>query len=140
MASWRPSGHGTKFGPDGSSYTGRFYKGQAFGKGKLWFRNILVYDGNFTQDKYHGRGTHFTLDGVFKYRGKSAYRMESGDGVLFATDGSHLNGSFKNGEPIAPFKVYTADGTLTYQGGWDGVPFGFDTSVETHQLQALGKW
>ena len=106
--------NGSYTGVDGHSYSGDFdEEGKYSGYGILKTKNGSVYEGEFFQNKQHGKGKQSILHPT---RSKAWYEGEffmgnwHGEGRLWSEDGSfEYKGEFQNYE-------MTGYGTLTWMG------------------------
>ena len=83
-----------------SYYEGEFENDKRHGKGKYYYNNKLVYEGDFSEDKYHGKGKIYYEDGR-TYEGEFTNGIRNGEGVEYGSNKKIIDeGEFENG--IAP--------------------------------------
>ena len=81
-------------------YEGEFQNDKRHGKGKYFYNNKLVYEGEFFEDKYHGKGKIYYEDGR-TYEGEFTNGVRNGEGIEYGSNKKIIDeGEFENG--IAP--------------------------------------
>ena len=80
------TGAGRHVYKDGSKYTGSFEGGVRQGRGTLRYPNGGYYEGEWAQDKYHGKGRYVCSGGVYvgtfeagELSGRGVFRWPNGD-------------------------------------------------------------
>ena len=109
-------------------YEGEFRNDKWHGKGKLtdeWG----VYEGGFKDGNFHGRGV-YKYDNGNRYEGEFKESRQHGDGTFYGPDGSVFKGSWKDGKPHGPGVLRTPEGKVI-RGEWENGTFkGGDTDRE----------
>jgi hypothetical protein len=82
------------------TYSGDFSKDKYSGKGKSYGRNkVIIYDGEFSNDKYDGKGKLYYNNGKLKYDGEFSNNKYNGKGTLYNEDGSiKYSGEWSKGD------------------------------------------
>jgi hypothetical protein len=155
------NGLGTLYsGPDDLWYVGGWKDGEFHGKGKVYIEGTVVYDGDwiehnkdgfgkeyyqinaslkyegdFSNDLYHGQGAFYFMngskfvgqfvegefgEGTFYEKINEKYeaveQVENGTGKKFFVNGDYYTGELISGIPNGTGKYYQADGYLLYEG------------------------
>ncbi|KAL4476622.1 hypothetical protein ABPG72_000781 [Tetrahymena utriculariae] len=135
-------GKGKLIFTDGSYYIGEFHNDQINGLGEYYSHdNKLIYQGEWSQNKYHGRGIHHNIlnnesqnelilavdyndftnyESLWTvYEGQFWEGKKNGTGLIHFIDGSQYFGGFKN-EQIDGAGVYTLNNESKQQltGSW----------------------
>jgi len=97
---------------DGHFYSGDFgSRGQYEGYGILKKpNNTFVYEGNFVNNKHHGKGKAVYNNGEFFYDGEWKNGQWSGNGILETKQGFKYSGELKDGEMTGYGKVTMPNG------------------------------
>ena len=115
-------GEGVAFSPSDQTvvYEGEFLDDCYSGKGKQYRLNQLVYEGSFLEGLYSGEGTLYASPQIVRYQGQFAKGVYQGAGVLYHPDGKQIlyEGSFAGGLYEGDGALYRADGSLLYTGGF----------------------
>lgn len=102
----KPDGKGTATFPSGEKYVGDLKDGKSHGRGVFTEPNIksrwingnppaIKYDGEWINDKRHGRGTGIWADGS-RWEGQWKNDAAQGEGTLFHSNGSKYVGEVIN--------------------------------------------
>lgn len=132
------NGVGTKFYNNGDYYLGYLKNGKANGTGKYYESDgYLLYDGEFLEDKYHGKGSYFIdewdvlvgqfikgeisqgkyyIDDRLIYDGQFEDYYFHGHGKLYKYGHLFYEGEFIEGSRSGYGKDYYIEGTLLYEG------------------------
>jgi hypothetical protein len=132
------NGVGTKVYNNGDYYVGNIKNGKANGSGKYYDSDShLVYDGEFLEDKYHGKGSYFideldVMEGQFIkgeisqgkyyvddrliYEGQFENSNFHGHGKLYIYDRLFYEGEFIEGSRSGFGKEFNIEGSLLYEG------------------------
>jgi hypothetical protein len=94
-----PHGKGKYYYKEGYIYDGEYKNGKRNGQGIFTNPNGEKYVGEFKDGKNHGQGTYTFPDGG-KYVGEYKNDMRDGRGKFTTSDGSTLSGEFKEGKFI----------------------------------------
>ena len=128
--------------PEGT-YRGPLVNGKATGHGVLTYKKDdrfgrISYEGDFKDNKKHGKGTHKLANGV-SYVGEFKDDKAHGQGTMKWTAGSY-EGEWKDDK-------YNGHGTLkwpdgkSYEGEWkDGYKHGQGTMKWTSGRSYIGEW
>jgi len=100
----------TKF-DDGGSYEGEFYNEKAHGKGVYMFSNGDRVEGEFNNGIPHGWATMIKADGN-KYVGEFRSGEFDGEGTYFASNGDKYSGEWANGVLHGKVTVTFANGEV----------------------------
>ena len=100
----------TKF-DDGGSYEGEFYNEKAHGKGVYMFSNGDRVEGEFNNGIPHGWATMIKADGN-KYVGEFRSEEFDGEGTYFASNGDKYSGEWANGVLHGKVTVTFANGEV----------------------------
>ncbi|MDB5282391.1 MAG: repeat protein [Bacteroidota bacterium] len=109
------SGYHTYVYPDGLSYTGYFQFSRRSGNGKLSRGILTVYDGEWANDTYNGKGT--LVNGSEKYVGNFVDGEKSGHGISTSATGDKFDGEWKNNKKRGQGTFIKANGDK-YEGEW----------------------
>jgi hypothetical protein len=134
-----PSGTGGYTFKDGSTYKGTFFKGLRHGRGILEYKDgSMVYDGDFVEDRKHGRALITFNNGVYDgemrddaREGYGVYRYSNGDsyegtwlnnkkhgnGLLKFANGGYFKGVWINGHKSGNGELITPEG-IRYVERW----------------------
>ncbi len=98
-------------------YIGSFENGKFNGQGKLTYSNGDTYEGEFKDNKKHGKGT-LLLDSVGEsYRGQFEDDMISGEGELSYPGGDRYQGQFQQNKKHGRGRYFRAVG-VELEGQW----------------------
>jgi hypothetical protein len=131
-------------------YTGQVNAAdQRHGRGRLEFQSGNVYEGDFKNDKRHGRGSFVQLMNLVMSEGRSTAGTYNGDwvddimegsGVYRFTTGDVYEGHLHHGEISGQGKMTYVDGS-TFEGKWHyGRWSGRGVAVDAHGIQTEGMW
>lgn len=76
---------------------GTFDNGNITGKGQLFCKNSLVFEGSFVSGVPNKDGKEFYPDGRIMFEGNYSRGLRNGRGKLYFKDGSYYLGCFKYG-------------------------------------------
>ena len=93
----------------GTVYEGEFIEQKYHGKGKFTDQHGNTYTGDFKDGKFHGEGSYITKDGR-EYQGEFIEGQFTGQGSYKDKEGTHYEGGFKNWS-------YDGEGSLKDSGG-----------------------
>ena len=91
-------GEGSLYKNNGDIIQGEFFEGK-IKKGKIMFKNMDEYEGNFKDEKMSGRGIYKYENGDI-YEGFFENNLFNGEGKMTKKDGEVKKGIFKDGELI----------------------------------------
>ena len=91
-------GDGSLYKNNGDIIQGEFFEGK-IKKGKIMFKNMDEYEGNFKDEKMSGRGIYKYENGDI-YEGFFENNLFNGEGKVTKKDGEVKKGIFKDGELI----------------------------------------
>ena len=116
-ANGNPHGHGTLFKADGGLLSCSFVNGQATGVGRLIDPWGAVYEGEFDDQKKHGKGKESykgtTYEGDFEYDSKTGY------GTYKTEDSYQYTGYFVNGKKQGEGKLEHLLIGSSYEGNFE---------------------
>ena len=101
---------------DASSYSGNYVMGKKHGKGKVSYKSMVGYQGDWFQDKMEGYGT-YVMGSKYYYVGNMRNNNFNGKGELNTPDGT-ITGKFRNGKPHGYCVQETSDGFQRLEGVW----------------------
>lgn len=118
---------------DGAWYVGEIADSMFNGHGKMFYPDSTVYEGNWKNGLWDGRGTVSFPDGD-SYRGDFREHQFSGYGKYIYSDGAVYEGNWKNGMFNGAGTMVYSDGSI-YAGEWtndrkNGVGVYFDSNNE----------
>lgn len=105
----KPSGKGRLYVRPDNYYSGCFLAGRKHGYGRQIGPNGLVYDGDWQNDRYHGRGELKTPD--TKYVGQFKNGKYHGDGVYSIGNEIEYDGQWSNGQKHGEGTLKNTHGT-----------------------------
>ena len=109
-------------------YEGEFKEDKLHGKGALYYEDgKLWYEGEFKEDKCHGKGKEYYESGELWYEGEFKEDMWHGKGNKYYKNGKMLyEGELIKGNLHGKGKLYYENGELCYEGNWkDGKRLSF---------------
>lgn len=137
-----PHGKGVMTVPDGPVITGDFKEGLADGYAKMDFLNGEVYEGEFKENKKHGKGVYVWPSGNDRqqYAGEFKNGLYEGEGIMTYYDGTKYEGSFKEDKRTGHGKLTYSDGA-SYKGyfengEWEGGVDSYDEVNLTEEENA----
>ena len=89
----KPHGKGKVFYVNGDVYEGDFVKGLRSGQGTYIFKDGEKYVGSFLEDRHHGNGTYFFADGR-RYEGDWENDFQQGNGTMYYPNGDKYAGEW----------------------------------------------
>ena len=89
-------------------YVGNLENGIRSGYGKLYEENILVYEGEWRNNKYDGRGKLYYKNGNINYEGNWC-NGEQYNGIKFSDNGSHL---FESAFDLSESIIFDQEGDI----------------------------
>lgn len=92
------NGLGTAVLPHGGRYVGEFREGVRKGSGSMTYPDGAQYDGNWQNDKPHGKGRLFSA-GKFEYTGEFSNGVRQGQGTLKVVGGKMYVGEWQDDVP-----------------------------------------
>lgn len=108
---------GVKLYPNLDRYKGEFIQGRREGLGLLTYANGTTYDGEWTNNLFHGHGTFTSFDFSSgtphrgqRYEGEYEFGRKHGKGLQHLIDGSVYDGAFAN-------NLFEGDGSLRTKAG-----------------------
>lgn len=107
-------GYGVKTYSDGSVYEGNFLNGERSGFGKCVKPSGNTYEGEWKNDRRHGKGVEWYSDGS-TYKGNFVDGRKHGLGIYRNPEGGSYEGKWKAGKPHGHGTETFSDGT-TYVG------------------------
>ena len=110
-----PQGNGEETFDDGSSFNG-FYLAGKKKHGKFLWKNGNYYEGEFSEDLFHGFGT-YQWRGQQKYEGNWKKGKMNGKGKITYVDGSYYDGEFCDGIKCGK-GIYFWNKDRYYEGEW----------------------
>ena len=96
-------------------YEGGFLQNQYHGSGKLYEKGNLLYEGEFQQGIYHGYGVLFNKERKI-YEGAFFNGLYEGAGMLYEKDRLLYTGGFAKGKYEGQGITFTPDGSKEYEG------------------------
>ena len=135
-------GSGKRFAGDGRLiYDGEFFNDLYHGKGKLFGENGSYYDGEWKNGLKHGYGVHVKQNGE-KYTGNWKNGNYDGDGQLFNRNGKIIfKGTHKDGVKNQNCYYFKEDTGEVYEGEYvDGRLHGEATYTDGHGNKYKGSW
>ena len=104
------------FNKYGLRYEGEFNEERS-GKGKEYFKNKLIYEGEFLEGKREGKGKEYSDNGNLKYEGEYINGEKNGKGKEYYDNGKlKYEGEYINGEKNGIGKEYDQEGNLEKEG------------------------
>jgi len=104
-------GIGTMITKDGSKYEGLWDNDTIAGHGRyIDASGNFVYEGEFLNNKAHGKGSYTLADGM-KYIGEWKDDIQEGEGEEIFPDGTRYKGTFKDGEKNGKGRAMFKDGS-----------------------------
>ena len=112
-----PNGHGEIiYLDDQTNYEGNIINGIKDGFGKLKFKDGTIYEGEFKDDKYNGKGKIIYSDNS-EYEGEFHNNLKEGQGIFKWADGKIFEGEFKNDKKNGKGK-FIFKKNIYYEGNW----------------------
>ena len=105
----------------GNKYEGETENYRPHGKGKFFFADGRIYDGNFKKGNVDGNGTVYYPDGdrlEGEFDDTETYQMY-GKGILYRADGTRYEGGFNYGDKYGFGVEYDKDGNILYEGDFE---------------------
>ena len=138
-------GHGEEVWKDGTTFQGVYNNGQKNGFGKMaWYDDdmkvIETYEGEFVDNKFHGKGLYNWINKKKKYDGEWKDGKMNGKGEFNWKDGRGYKGEFKDDsrEGYGEFRWY--DGRM-WKGNWkNGEKVGIGYLIDSSGVQQVGEW
>jgi hypothetical protein len=100
----KKEGNGFYFFSDGTVYEGTFLDDKMHGKGKLMEQegsnNLILYEGDWENDERNGFGKGVVVKGESVFEGEWRGNQMNGQGKLMKSDGTFVQGIWKDGEMI----------------------------------------
>jgi hypothetical protein len=125
--------------PDGETYIGEFSEDKYHGKGIQTFPSGARYEGEFREGKSSGQGTLVFADGR-KYSGGWQLDQLHGEGTMIFRDGRKYVGTFKNNRYHGT-GVYLFPNGESYDGDWqEGSRHGRGTWIYKDGSRYVGQW
>jgi hypothetical protein len=100
---------------DGGVYVGLFVEGKRCGLGSMEYSSGATYDGEWENDRVHGKGTRKGIK--FEYEGEWENGKRHGNGIMMFADGLVYEGEWENGKRHGNGIMKYADGDV-YNGEW----------------------
>lgn len=114
------NGFGNSYRPDGSViYRGEWKNDKCHGNGTLYLVDGGTLSGQFRAGAAHGKCTLTDSEGRVIYSGSFANDTYNGTGRLYREDGGYAEGRFVDGEPTGVFNEYDSEKHLIYCGEWN---------------------
>lgn len=88
------------------------------GKGVTKYKNGAEYDGEYKQNKKHGRGKYTFSDGHQFYNGEWKHNKRHGHGIRLYKNGDIYEGSFVNNMREGQGTIMIRETGVVYQGTW----------------------
>ena len=98
-------------------YDGQWQDNKFHGKGTRLFSNGEKYVGEYVAGKMHGHGT-YTFPGKWEYTGDFRNSRRTGQGTCVYADGTKYVGEFKDNLRDGEGTFYASDGSVIYKGPW----------------------
>ena len=135
-------GQGVDVDARGNKYEGMFCRGKKHGVGKMLYRDGTVYNGDWRNDVWSGKGV-LELWSRETYRGKFVGGKRRGYGVCMFANGKTYEGGWNNDVPegigkLEPHGIDRMEGEETYLGGWwKGQRHGEGVVMEGHHFRSV---
>lgn len=114
--------------PPAETYIGETADGKRNGKGKLYIKGLLFYDGDFKDDLPEGQGKLYFSNGKVMYEGEFHTGNMHGKGKLYRKDGTlWYDAQFVQNKVEGPGTVYFEYGHKLIVSFKDGLPEGHGT-------------
>ncbi len=112
------SGMSEVYTPEGALlYSGMLKDGRADGYGKLYRGKALIYEGEFSDNEYCGKGRLYDTVGALVYYGEFADSKYNGIGrEYYESGGLKLKGTYVSGKLEGKGAMYSEKGVLIYSG------------------------
>ena len=101
-------------------YEGNFVQNKYEGKGTVYNKDYHL-KGDFINGECHGKGILFSRDNIIIYEGDFAFGKFEGYGKKYDKDGNYYIGQFMNNQKHGKGTEYSKDNKIIYEG-----EFGFD--------------
>ena len=111
-----PNGKGKYFFKNGEIYEGEILDDKFEGNGKYIYENGEYYTGQWKNDLRHGKGTLYYKNNNIKYKGDFVDDQFEGQGEYFWENGEFYKGEFKNGLNNGKGVLYYSNKTVEYEG------------------------
>ncbi|GMI50211.1 hypothetical protein ScalyP_jg4768 [Parmales sp. scaly parma] len=121
-----------------NSYLGNWKKSMREGTGVETWPGRMKYEGEFTADKYHGKG--MLIKGSTKYAGDFEKGEKSGYGFMVFSNNATYEGEWQNNRMEGWGEYILPDGAR-FEGGWEhGLKSGLGMFTQTNGERFDGNW
>ncbi|XP_015870188.3 phosphatidylinositol 4-phosphate 5-kinase 9 isoform X1 [Ziziphus jujuba] len=134
-----PEGKGKYFWSDGCVYDGEWSRGMRHGNGKIQWASGAVYEGEFSGGYLHGTGIYIGSDKL-TYKGRWRLNVKHGLGYQTYPNGDGFEGSWIQGTPEGPGKYTWANGNVYLGNMKGGKMSGKGTLTWTNGDSFEGSW
>ena len=100
-------------------YKGDMVNGKRQGKGKCIFKDKYYYEGDWFDDKMHGKGTLYFPDGKILYEGDFINNEKEGYGKYYYLDGPYYIGQWVKDKKHGKGIIYSEEGKIIYEGEFE---------------------
>ena len=110
-----PNGKGKKYFKDGRIFEGDFVYGKRVGNGKINNKNGEYYIGQYSNDIANGKGKYF-INGRLMFEGDYVKGKREGNGTYIYENGEYYIGQWKNDNKNGKGKRFYKNGKIMYDG------------------------
>ena len=110
-------GSGTEILPKGNEnleyeYVGQFKDNARNGKGKMTYYDDFIYEGDWLNNLWHGKGTTVDKELKLTFVGNFIMGEKNGNGIEYYNNGNKLEGPYNNNKKNGKFYLTDEQGTL----------------------------